>query len=103
MTTEKAIAEVITSLANSHNENLYSKSQEELEQYWYFRWDDKRSVAWNTYQFTKCIESYSRNCRKWEEHHNGNCCVVERVRDTYLMPKIREFLKTLAEKQENAN
>jgi hypothetical protein len=98
MTTDKAISEVITTLSNSFNENLYSKSQEELEQYWYFKWDDKRSIESNTYVFTRDLESYAWTCRRWEEEHNGWCCVVERVRDTYKMPKIREFLKTLAEK-----
>jgi hypothetical protein len=27
--------------------------------------------------------------------HNGNSCVVERVRDLYVMPKIRAYVKSL--------
>lgn len=98
MATDKEIAEVLTTLSTRYKENLYSKSQEELEQYWYFKWSDKSSVEWNIYQFSSNLESYKRNCRDWETEHNGSCCVVECVRDTYLMPKIREFLKTLEEK-----
>lgn len=38
---------------------------------------------------------YAHFCEKWEEQKNGRCCVVERVRDKYLMPKIKEFLKAI--------
>lgn len=92
------IGNALTSLSSRLNEELYVMSQEELEQRWYWEWDDSRSVEWNTYQFTDMLHLYSSSCRRWEEHHNGSCCVLERVRDTYKMPKIRMFLQTLAEK-----
>ena len=65
---------------------------EELDRYWHFKWDDTFSVAWNTYRFHSMLRLYQRQCRRWEEHHGGSCCLVERVRDKYVMPKVREFL-----------
>jgi hypothetical protein len=81
-------------LTNAKNE-LLSKTQSDLEDYWYFRYDADRSKEWNLYQFTKALDLYKSNCRRWEEHHNGNSCVVERVRDQYLMPKITQFIKDM--------
>lgn len=92
------IKETIIALARAADEELYAKGQDELEDYWYFQWDDNMSVDWNTYQFFKNLEPYSNIARRWETHHNGSCCVVERVMDTYTMPKIREFTKLLGEK-----
>jgi hypothetical protein len=45
--------------------------------------------------FYDMLRLYAGQCRRWEEHHNGSCCVVERVRDTYIMPKVREFADRL--------
>jgi hypothetical protein len=47
------------------------------------------------------LNLYQNKCRRWEEMHNGSSCVVERVRDTYVMPKIREWLAVI--KAENKN
>jgi hypothetical protein len=65
----------------------------ELERYWFFKYDPAASLEWNCYQFHKMLDLYSNKCRRWEESHNGSCCVVERVRDKYIMPKIREWLE----------
>lgn len=80
-------------------EILLAMTQEQLlNDRWYFRFDDRESVAWNMYQFSDCLESYKRDCRKWEEHHNGSSCVVGRVRDKYILPKIKDFMEVLKEK-----
>jgi len=68
----------------------------DLEKSYFFRWDESATTEWNAYQFHVLLKLYGSRCRKWEELHNGYCCVVERVRDKYLLPKIREFLATLA-------
>lgn len=64
-----------------------------LERYWFFKYDPDASLAWNAYQFHSMLDLYKGKCRRWEEMHNGNQSVVERVRDRYLMPKIREWLE----------
>jgi len=64
----------------------------ELERFWYFRYDKSRSEAANLYEFTEMLDLYRRKCRLWEEIHNGSSCVVERVRDKYLWPKIQQFI-----------
>lgn len=99
--TEDALKEVMTGiLKNAHNELMAIQTPEELEKkYWFFEWEDEYSIEWNTYQFNDCLDLYKDSCRRWEEVKNGRCCVVERVRDKYLMPKIREFLATLRAKQ----
>ncbi len=66
-------------------------TQPQLEGYWFFKWNHTTSLAANIYKFHKLLSAYGSQCRRWEEMHNGSCCVVERVCDTYLMPKIREF------------
>lgn len=60
---------------------------------WYFTYDPTMSVEWNLYMFTSALESFKRTMRDWETHHNGNLCVVERVRDAYIMPRIKQFIK----------
>lgn len=90
------IRDVIQGIARHADETLRNQTEADLEQYWFFSWDGSRSAEWNTYEFTKLLELYRRQCRRWEEMHNGSCCVVERVRDKYLMPKIREFIPALA-------
>ena len=93
--TEKDISYVITTLADSFDDELFRKTEAELEESWFFKWDDSKSLEWNTYQFTDLLELYGSFCRRWEEKHNGSCCVVERVRDKYLMPKIKQFVKQI--------
>ena len=93
-----AIRETITTLANSLEHELYALSEEELYAQWYFKWDDNASLTWNIYQFNDILGLHKSRCRRWEEHHNGSCCVVERVRDKYLMPRIRDFERELAQR-----
>jgi hypothetical protein len=92
---EKNIKNVIEALSNNFDRELFTSTHEGLERYWHFRWQDESSIEINLYDFHKMLDLYGGFCRHWEEHHNGYTCVVERVRDTYLMPKIREFVKRL--------
>jgi hypothetical protein len=78
-------------MAAAFDVELYAKSQAQLEEDWFFVWDDSAALEWNIYKFHDLLKLYGSQCRRWEERHNGPCCVVERVRDQYLMPKIREF------------
>lgn len=104
MATTKDIGEMIKSLNATFDEELYSTPEDQLEkEYYHFNWENDRSILWNIYQFSDSLELYKRFCRRWEEKHNGSCCVVERVRDTYLMPKIKEFLTILKEKVGETN
>lgn len=88
---EKEIKKVLGGLFAAAQDELKNLKQEELEQYWHFKWDDTKSLEFNVYQFNDLLGLYKSFCRRWEEMHNGSACVVERVRDTYLMPKINKF------------
>lgn len=92
---ESELKEVITNMVDGFDRKLFEKTNEQLEEYWYFKWDYTRSVHWNIYQFHDLLKLYGSLCRRWEEKHKGSCCVVERVRDKYLMPKIEWFYKVL--------
>ena len=85
------IGVTLTHIMENETKKLLGTLEKDLESYWWFKYDRTSSIDWNIYQFSECLESYKRNMRKWEEHHNGTSCVVERVRDKYLMPKIKEF------------
>lgn len=89
------IAAVLNGILASGDAELQKMHQRDLEQYWHFVWDDAAALEWNIYKFHDMLKLYGSFCRRWEEKHNGTCCVVERVRDTYLMPKIREFAERL--------
>jgi len=92
---EKDIGHVIESMAKSFDDELKALSQEEIAAEWYWQWEEDRSIEWNTYEFFRSLELHKNRCRRWEEHHNGAYMVVERVRDKYVMPRIREFLEIL--------
>lgn len=95
-TPKEDIEGVLTSFMRRIDEELFAMSDEELSKKWNFKWDDNAGVEWNTYKFSDMLEMYKRSCRRWEEHHNGSFCVVERVREKYIMPKVRAFLTELA-------
>ena len=94
--TKENIENVLDSILSSAKYELVNKTQAQLEDYWYFVYEPTKSKEWNLYKFTKALELYKSQCRKWEEHHNGNACVVERVRDKYLMPKIKSFVEKMS-------
>ena len=89
------IREVLAAIASRADAELLALQETELYDLWYWSWDDDRSVEWNTYKFSNMLEMHKRRCRRWEEEKNGHSCVVERVRDKYLMPRVREFLTAL--------
>lgn len=89
---KKEIGEIFTGILSQARDELLNMTQAELERFWFFKYDEAKSYEYNLYLFYDYLGMYSRKCRQWEEIHNGTMCVVERVRDTYLMPKIREFI-----------
>ena len=92
---ESSLAETITTLSKSFDSDLFAQTKEQLEERWFFAFDASKSVEANIYRFHDMMELYGSFCRRWEEHHNGPCCVVERVRDQYLWPKIKQFADDL--------
>ena len=86
------IGEILAAIITSSDKELIELSEVELSGKWYWRWDESCSIGWNTYKFSDELEAHKRRCRRWEEKHNDSCCVVERVRDKYLMPRVREFV-----------
>ncbi len=96
MVTEKDVSDMLTNIVRRADEELLALTEDGLLNRWHFRPSPEQSIAWNIYQFSDCLESYKRSCRRWEEHHNGYSCVVERVRDKYLMPRIKQFEVFLA-------
>jgi RPA family protein len=94
--TRDNIENVLDSILSSAKSELVNKTQAQLEDYWYFVYETTKSKEWNLYHFTKALELYKSQCRKWEEYHNGNACVVERVRDKYLMSKIKSFVENMS-------
>ena len=92
--TQDAIKQVFDGIIASGQDELRNITDPaDLERYWFWRYNPEYSLEWNTYQFHDMLDLYQRRCRQWEEMHNGRSCVVERVRDRYLMPKIREWLR----------
>ena len=98
--TNDAIKDVVMDVIRRSDEELFALPSDGLDCYWHFRWNDAYSFAYNIYEFNERLDLFKRFCRRWEEHHNGSMCVVERVRDKYLMPKIAEFMAALKEKIE---
>lgn len=92
---KSATKDILTRLFSKRRELLLALSPSELDARFSWKWDDGQSVEMNTYRFSRALESFARDCRTWEEHRNGCCNVVEFVRDTYLLPKIRMFITDL--------
>ena len=74
---------------------LSSMSDKGVAEEWCWEWDENRDAQWNTYRFNCALDLHKWRWRRWEEMHNASCCVVERVRDKYVMPRVREFLAAL--------
>lgn len=74
------IGEVLASLSRQVKSDLFSLTQEQLQNQWFWQWDERGGIEWNLCKFSDRLEMYKSRCRRWEEHHNGNECVVERVR-----------------------
>lgn len=74
---------------------MFALPEPRLEERFFFKWDDTISLEYNLYDFSDNLKLFKESCEKWERHHNGSTCIVERVRDKYLMPKIRAFMADL--------
>jgi hypothetical protein len=96
--TEDDISKALNGMMRRFEAEYQTMTEAELEQRWYFRYEPDKSRVWNMYQFFGCLTLYGGSCMRWEEIHNGHMCVVERVRDKYLMPKIKEFERLLTTK-----
>lgn len=94
--TQAAIGNVLTGMMQRIDAEYDTMSEDDLRQRWYFTYRPEQSVEWNMYSFFEMLGLYRGACRRWEEKHHGHMMVVERVRDKYLMPKIREFAAELA-------
>ena len=84
--------EIFNGIVERSKQELKIMTKADLERFWFFTYTHSKSKEWNLYDFTSKLELYREKCREWEEMHNGRSCVVERVRDTYLMPKIKQFI-----------
>lgn len=89
--TDKDIGQAITGIMQAFDDEYARMTQADLEGRWFFRFDHAKPLEANIYAFQDMLRLYAGSCRRWEERHNGGSCVVERVRDTYLKPKIQEF------------
>lgn len=97
--TKEEIGKALDGMAKTFTDELLGLSAEEIAAEWYWSWDEYQNAEWNTYQFSDILELHKRRWSRWEEHHNGHVCVVERVRDKYVMPRVSEFLAALAANQ----
>lgn len=94
---DRALSDVMSAIIKQSDSEFYLMKQADLEKFWHFRWNDSYSIDQNIYEFHDLLGVYGRQCRRWEEIHHGRMCVVERVRDRYLIPKIQEFSQKLAD------
>lgn len=95
--TSDPIAEVLVGLSRAFEAEYASMTEADVRELWYFQFDPAATLTNNLYTFHGALTLYARSCRKWEETHNGSMCVVERVRDKYLIPKITEFAATITQ------
>ncbi|TXH13250.1 MAG: hypothetical protein E6R03_11670 [Hyphomicrobiaceae bacterium] len=92
---QAALGGLIGALLKSSRDELLATKREDLrERYFHFEWNQNATLAYNIYKFSGALEAFKRICRDWEEHHGGNLCVVERVRDEHILPAITDaYLK----------
>jgi hypothetical protein len=95
--TKEVLKENIEILSDSFDKELFLKSKEELEEYWNFSFDFENNDVLIFYKFYRALKLYENFCRRWENYNSGYVCVVERVRENYLMPKIKMFMERLNE------
>lgn len=97
--TQARLAKTLNAIQSRITDELLATPQSELNNRWHFRWDNQASIDWNVYLFSQSLEAFGRDCRRWETHHHGHYCVVERVREKYLMPKIQAFRTELSDRE----
>lgn len=89
-----ALQKTARAIAGHSDAHLRSLPQSALEDSWFFRWDATAPLDLNLYEFFDFLELYARTCERWEHLHGGHVGLVERVRDRYVLPKIRWLLMT---------
>lgn len=94
---EYDIGNVMANLAQTFDAELFALSAEQLREEWRWRWNPGASELGNVYKFFSHLGTHKYRCERWETHHNGSACVVERVRDKYIIPRIKELLEHLRE------
>ena len=97
---KNTIQDVLLLMQTRIENDIKNEKEEDLEKHWRYKWDNINSIEENMYNFYDMLDLYSSHCKHWEEIHNGMCCLVERVRDKYIFPKIKLFIKDL---QNNLN
>lgn len=65
--TPAMIGDVLTSLVARIDSELLALEAAELAAQWYWRWENGKSIEWNTYKFSDALEMHKRRCRRWEE------------------------------------
>lgn len=96
--TEDDIGVALMGMIRAFDAEYDQMTEEDLASRWLWKYDEERSVTWNMYLFYDRLSLFAGSCRRWEERHNGSSCVVERVRDKYVIPRIKEFEAILREK-----
>jgi len=89
--TEDEIGRALSGMMRAFTAEYEQMQEVDLEDRWHFKFNPALSLERTLYEFHGMLTLYAGSCRRWEEMHNGRSCVVERVRDKYIMPKIREF------------
>jgi hypothetical protein len=92
---EQAVAGYCERIMQREAEEIAGESQFDLENHWHFKFDAKKPMEDNLYEFYSMLDIYASHCRRWEVRHHGITCVVERVRDNYILPKIRELISAI--------
>ena len=92
---QSALDEIVPRLADAIDELLLAMTPEEIQAHWVWSWQEEASLWWNIYHFADTLELYKRHWEKWEEHHNGYICVVERVAEKYVKPRIDDFMRAM--------
>jgi len=95
------LKDAITKINDILDQDLYDKTRGQLEDNWLFKWRDSVSLEKNPYEFFDMLELYKYFCSQWEEEKNGHVCIVGRVRDKYVMPKIKELVKDIKKRNKN--
>ena len=91
--TEDDLKKTIVGLGEKFQNELFGKTQEELEEYWFFKYNAEQSLEDNLCEFHDKLTLYASFCHSWEEHHGGICCVVGRVERQYIRPKVQAFIR----------
>lgn len=89
------LSQVTSKIDQDYREEIQVSSEDQIRNKWFFRYEPDLSREQNLYHFFQMMELYNKMVRDWEKMHNGYQLVTERVRDKYLMPRIRDFIKDL--------